>query len=65
MKSTENHAADQLLVIFCQGLGQNGGIFGHIADRAKLNAGKARLSVLFEHAAPIGIAWVIGEFHTP
>ena len=51
MKRTENHAADQLLVIFCQGFGQNGGIFGHKADGAKLNARKARFSVLFEHCA--------------
>ena len=65
VKRTENDTADQLLVIFSQCLGQNGGIFGHKADRAKLNARKARFGVLFKHMAPVGIARVIGELHTP
>ena len=65
VESTENYTANQLLVTFSQCLGQNGRIFGHKAYRAKLNARKARFGVLFEHMAPVGIARVIGELHTP
>ena len=65
MKCTENNAADQLLVKFGEGLGQNGGLFWHIPDRTQLNAGESGSSIFLKHPLPIWIAGIICEFYTP
>lgn len=65
VKGPKDHAADQSQIMFGQRIGQNGGVFGHEADRAQLDPLVAGGGAFAQHQPPVGIAGIAGKFHPP